>query len=69
MRVMFRVLHSLEKKGRPFSDYEWALDLQEITHKITLERHVEMTGLVVLLRRQSVLILHRNYQLLLSTVS
>ena len=33
---MFRVSHSLLKKGRPFSNYEWALDLQEITHKISL---------------------------------
>ena len=24
------------EKRKPFSDYEWALDLQEITHKISL---------------------------------
>ena len=36
MRVMFRVSHSLAKKGRPYSDYEWTLDLHETSHKINL---------------------------------
>jgi hypothetical protein len=36
MRVLFRVSHSLAKKGRPFSDYEWSVDLHEITHNVNL---------------------------------
>ena len=36
MRVLFRVSHSLAKKGRPFSDYEWSLDLHEATHHVNL---------------------------------
>ena len=36
LRVMFRVSHSLAKKGRPYSDYELTLDLHETSHKINL---------------------------------
>ena len=36
MRVLFRISHSLPKKGRPFSDYEWSLDLHERTHNVNL---------------------------------
>ena len=36
MRVLFRVSHSLAKKGRPFSDYGWLLDLHETTHGVNL---------------------------------
>ena len=32
LRVLFRVSHALAKKGRPFSDYESSLNLQEATH-------------------------------------
>ncbi len=36
MSVMFRVSHSLANNGRPYSDYEWALDLHETTHNIKI---------------------------------
>ena len=36
MCVLFRVSHSLAKKGRPFSDYEWSVDLHKITRNVNL---------------------------------
>lgn len=36
MRILFRISHSIAKKGRPFSDYAWSADLHEVTHGISL---------------------------------
>ncbi len=36
MRILFRISHSIAKKGRPFSDYAWSADLHKVTHGISL---------------------------------
>jgi hypothetical protein len=36
MRVLFRIAHSLAKKGHPFEDFPWSLDLHEAAHNISL---------------------------------
>ena len=36
MRKLFRISHSVAKKGRPFIDYIWSVDLHEVTHGISL---------------------------------
>ena len=36
MRILFRISHSIAKKGRPFSDYAWSTDLHEVTHGVSL---------------------------------
>ena len=36
MRKLFIILHSIAKKGRPFTDYIWSVDLHEATHGISL---------------------------------
>ena len=36
MRKLFRISLSIAKKGRPFTDYIYSVDLQEVTHGILL---------------------------------